>query len=115
MKFSKGVLFVLGSTVIAFTAVVFYFVWHGRYVPDVLINRFFVAFLGEAGILGAIKIAEVYVEMRKDRQESVERIVDTEGGVTTGGVFHTEEPGFSDVIWEPSEFEKVFPKNNDIL
>ena len=116
MKFSKGVVLVLGSTVIAFTAVVFYFVWHGKYVPDVLINRFFIAFLGEAGILGVIKVAEVYAEVRKSRQESVERIAEPNDRVIAGRILYddstTDEPDLydSDVMWEPSEFEKEFPK-----
>lgn len=116
MKFSKGVLFVLGTTVIIFTAVVFYFVWHGRFVPDVLINRFFLAFLGEAGILGAIKISEVYKEMKESKQESVERIAEPNDRVIAGRILYDDStpdhPDVydSDVMWEPSEFEMMFPK-----
>ncbi len=57
---SKKVVWAMFFTILAFTAVIFYFSWHGKYVPDVLINRFFIAILGEYGVLGAIKIAKVF-------------------------------------------------------
>lgn len=132
MKFSKIVVFILFLTVIVFTAVVFYFSWHYRAVPDILINRFFIAMLGEAGVLGAIKVVETVFEYRNKmtdlklapevatRQQVWNEILAQLAGEEQE---EWEEDSLYDdeVAWEnegegldpeesPDSFEQIFPK-----
>lgn len=135
MKFSKIVVFFLFLTVLVFTAVVFYFAWHGRYVPDILINRFFIAMIGEAGVLGAIKVAETIFEYRNKKAEMLQsshdeqaeqKMVDIKDRMTPTGVQWDTSRGYAyspeidhfgenegmglDPEESPDDFEQVFPK-----
>ena len=87
MKFSKGIVFLSIVTLIAYTAVVLYFVWHGRHVPDSLTYAFFGAFAVELSALAGIKIKETIADNTIPAHQH---------------------------RYEPDTFESVFPKN-DIL
>jgi hypothetical protein len=47
-------------TILLYTAVVLYFNWHGKFVPDSLTYSFFAAFSVELSALAGIRIKENY-------------------------------------------------------
>jgi len=70
-KFSKGVVIFSVVAVLVFTAVTFFFVWHGRYIPDSIVYSFYGMFGVELSALAGIKITKAksnnpYGELRRN-------------------------------------------------
>jgi len=59
-KFSKRIVMLSIMTILLYTAVVLYFNWHGKFVPDSLTYSFFAAFSVELSALAGIRIKENY-------------------------------------------------------
>ena len=57
-RFSKKIVILSLVTIYIFTAIVFYFSWHGKVVPDSLIYSFFGAMSVELGSLAGIRVAK---------------------------------------------------------
>ena len=61
--FSKGIVVFSIVTILIFFTVTMYFTWHGRFVPDSVVNSFTRIFGIELGALAGIRIAE-YISNR---------------------------------------------------
>ncbi len=57
-RFSKIIVVLSILTILAYTSVVLFFVWHDRYVPDSLTYSFFAAFAVELSALAGIKVKD---------------------------------------------------------
>lgn len=64
--FSKTIVVFAFITVLAYVAIVLYFSWHDRLVPDSLTYSFFAAIVGEFSVLGWIKVSKNKVEQAKE-------------------------------------------------
>jgi len=60
------ILIILGITTIIFMAVCFYFIWHGRVLPDSLIYSYFSAIGAEGFIMGWIKTVKTKGEKKDE-------------------------------------------------
>ena len=62
MKFSKKIIILMFTTMIAFTVTMIVTFWRFQAIPDMLIEPFFAFFGIEGGALGIIKVSEVISE-----------------------------------------------------
>ncbi len=64
--FSKTIVVFAFTTVLVYVAIVLFFSWHDRLVPDSLTYSFFAAIVGEFSVLGWIKVSKTKKEADKD-------------------------------------------------
>ncbi len=60
--FSKTIVVFAFTTVLVYVAIVLFFSWHDRLVPDSLTYSFFGAIVGEFSVLGWIKVSKTKKE-----------------------------------------------------
>ena len=66
MRTMNRILILLGVTTVIFMAVCFYFIWHGRLIPDSLIYSYFSAIGAEGFIMGWIKTVKTKGEKKDE-------------------------------------------------
>lgn len=66
MSTMNRILILLGITTVIFMAVCFYFIWHGRLLPDSLIYSYFSAIGAEGFIMGWIKTVKTKGENKDE-------------------------------------------------
>ena len=62
MSTMNRILILLGITTLVFMAVCFFFIWHGRIIPDSIIYSYFSAIGAEGFVMGWIKTVKTKEE-----------------------------------------------------
>lgn len=70
MRFSKGVVITCFISLHVFTAIYFFYAWYGKFMPDVIVERFFTVIGVEFGALALIAVIKaIFNKSREDLKD----------------------------------------------